>query len=99
MDFNEFCMNEKELTNLLRAFVLALDEVLDYEALEEATLKHYGPINEDQLRGFKAFIQALKRSELSEDELDKTLQELDVESFIAEMLQTETEPADEPEEE
>lgn len=99
MDFNELCMNEKELANLLRAFVLAVDEVMDYDELGEATLKHYGPINDDQREAVKAFFQALKSYKLSEDELDKTLQELDVESFIAEMLRTETEPAEEPEEE
>lgn len=86
MKMSDMHMNAKELTNLLNAFVLALDEAIDYDRLQEATLRRLGAITEDQRAGIDAFFLELKNVLVTEENVDDTLTTLNAEEMMQELL-------------
>lgn len=96
MKVSDLHMDAKEMVNAMKALILALDEAIDYDRLQEATFRRLGAITEDQRTGLEAFFLELKNLTITEANVDDALTELNAEEMMRSVLNEET---DEPKEE
>lgn len=89
MKASDLHMDAKEMVNTMKALILALDEAIDYDRLQEATLRRLGEITEDQRAGLDEFFLELKALTITEEEVDGALKELHAETMMQEILNNE----------
>ena len=97
MKASEFHMNAKEMVNAMKALILALDEAVDYDRLQEATLQRLGAINEDQRAGLDKFFLELKELTITEADVDQAFNELITEEMMQDLLDDDEESEEDAE--
>lgn len=90
MKTSELHMDAKEMMNVMKALILALNEAIDYDRLQEATLRHLGAINEDQRAGLDTLFLELNALTITEADVDDALTTLHAEDMMQELLGQDT---------
>lgn len=96
MKASELHMDAKEMVNAMKAIILALDEAIDPDKLQEATLQRLGAITEDQRAGLDTLFREMRNFTITEADVDEALIAFQAEEMMQELLDQETD--DEPEE-
>ena len=86
MKASDLHMDAKEMANVMKALILALDEAIDYDRLQEATLRRLGAINEDQRAGLDTLFLELNALTITESDVDDALTTLHAEEMMQELL-------------
>ena len=86
MKASELHMDAIEMRNLIKALILALDEAIDYDRLQEATLRRLGAITEDQRAGLDTLFLGLNALTITEADVDDVLTEMDAVDMMQELL-------------
>lgn len=89
MKASDLHMDAKEMVNVMKALILALDEAIDYDRLQEATLRRLGAINDDQRAGLDTLFLELNALTITEADVDDALTTLHAEEMMQDLIDDE----------